>query len=127
MTISEYEDGPWDDDEWDEWDDDADFYADENLLSIDWIGDDDLLLPEHPARFWECRECDGMGCDPYGNECRECGGTGARWELLIKLQTLYHNLRLQINRCWCGKITGVRIGGKWHNLKHKCSPDEIPF
>ena len=137
MTISEYEDGPWDDDEWDEWDDDewdeweddADFYADENLLALDWIGDVDLLPPSRPARFYECRECDGMGRDLYYNECEKCRGTGARWGWLGWLRVLRGFITPRVYHCLCGKIDTLRVFGKLINIKHvhKRGCDEIPF
>ena len=131
MTISEYEDGHWDDDEWEEWDDDADFYADEELLARDWDDDaygDALLIPDRPARFYECRECDGMGRDPYYNECERCRGTGARWGWLGWLRVLRGFITLRVYRCLCGKINAVFIFGKMINRAHECKwNDEIPF
>lgn len=104
-------------------DPDFDVYADPLFnyefedVDQEWLGDDVPI--EHyeqwdpklnPPSFFDCRECNGMGSDPYNYECERCGGTGKRFMFANSFTWLFfwpmlltEWYRRNFYHCCCGK------------------------
>lgn len=120
--MIDYDYDEYDEDNWDYAPDDywvgRDVYEGEYDPTYAYEPDEeyyDNWNPEVNRPAWYmCRECNGMGSNPYSDPCEACDMTGVRYHAVYRLLTLWDRLKTFVNsfhRCReCGRFFRSEYG-----------------